>query len=262
MKEKPSHLSAQYGRQFQDQSISDAYYARPPYPQQVYDILISLIPDDQLPVLELGSGTADLTLEVARWVSHIDAVEPSEAMLQKSIEKVGDRVQNLTWHHMTAEKFEPQKSFGLVFAGQSLHWMDWPIVLPMIRRALVDDGVLAIVERRVLPRPWDRAIWQLIPQFSTNKEFTPYDLVHELASRGLFQESGRQETDPVHFEQGLEDYVESFHSRNGFSRERMSAQQAAEFDAAVRAAAQPFSVDGRIAGQVKGSVIWGRPLSP
>ena len=36
-------------------------------------------------------------------------------------------------------------------------------------------------------------------------------------------------------------YVEMFHARNGFSRQRMDAQSAAEFDAAVRELVAPFA---------------------
>ena len=96
MTKKPEHLSPQYGRQFQDRSVADAYYARPPYPGQIFDILVSLIPDSHLPVLELGSGTGDLTLEMARRVRYIDAVEPSAAMLARARERPGSNLQNLT----------------------------------------------------------------------------------------------------------------------------------------------------------------------
>jgi ubiquinone/menaquinone biosynthesis C-methylase UbiE len=45
------------------------------------DRVISLRPGGNGPVLELGSGTGDLTLGLAEHVDHADAVEPSGAML-------------------------------------------------------------------------------------------------------------------------------------------------------------------------------------
>jgi hypothetical protein len=36
------------------------------------------------------------------------------------------------------------------------------------------------------------------------------------------------------FEQSIDDYIESFHSRNGLSRERMSPEQADAFDEEAR----------------------------
>jgi hypothetical protein len=88
------------------------------------------------------------------------------------------------------------------------------------------------------------------------------DLVEELTRRGLFRELGRRRTAPVALEQSVDDYVESFHSRNGFSRERMTPASAAEFDAGVRAAVAPWARGGRIGARCSALVIWGRPSSP
>ena len=54
-------------------------------------------------------------------------------------------------------------------------------------------------------------------------------------------------------------YVEMFHARNGFSRQRMGALSAAEFDAAVRELVAPFAVDHLLTFDVTTGTTWGHP---
>jgi SAM-dependent methyltransferase len=258
-KAKPSHLGLQYAAQFRDESVARAYAARPPYPDEVFEILISLMPGRARQVLELGCGTGDLTLKLAKRVDRIDAVDFSEAMLAVAHKRAGADQANLSWHHMPAESFWSTCKYGLVCAGASLHWMDWPVLVPRVRSMLAKGGFLAIADRYVVKRPWENAVADLIPIYSTNREFEPYDLVEELSSRELFTEIGRRETVPVPFSQAVDTYVESFHSSNGFSRERMDREAAAAFDEALREIAVPWSQNGVISGKVVGRVIWGRP---
>lgn len=260
MKKKPAHLGPQYGVQFQDKSVVHAYDNRPAYPLEVFDILETLLGKSPSSLLELGAGRGDLTIELARRVDHLDAVEPSPAMLASAHRREGSQRPNLHWHQMTAEQFQPQRQYALVLAGQSLHWMDWEVVLPMIAHVLIAGGMLAIIERQVLQRPWDQTVLELIPHYSTNQDFVPYDIVEELASRHLFKEIGRNTTAPVPFEQSLDNYIEALHSSNGLSRERMSPDMAQEFDTAVRAAAKPYCPNNQVHGQVTGTIIWGEPM--
>jgi hypothetical protein len=86
----------------------------------------------------------------------------------------------------------------------------------------------------------------------------PYDIVEELTRRNLFRETGDQTTAAVPFAQSIDDYIESFHTRNGFSRSRMTAAAADAFDAAVRRLVAQHPGDGVVRGQVRATVVWGR----
>ncbi len=55
------------------------------------------------------------------------------------------------------------------------------------------------------------------------------------------------------------DYIESFHSRNGFSRERMTPQAAGAFDTAVQQLVRPFAQGQLLPLAVAATVIWGTP---
>jgi SAM-dependent methyltransferase len=259
--DRPAHLSAEFAAQFADRSVVRAYRTRPRYPAGTAEILESLLAPGPARVLELGCGTGDLTLELAPRVAALDALDVSEPMLAAARERAGAAHPNVRWHAVSAERFEPRESYALAVAAESLHWMEWSIVLPRIARWLRPGAVLAIVARELAPLPWDPELRGLVSTHSTNRGFRPYDLVEELTSRGLFRESGRRRTPPEPVEQTLSDYVESFHSRNGFSRERMAASSAAEFDESLRGAVLRHEPDGVVRGTGSALVVWGTPAS-
>jgi SAM-dependent methyltransferase len=259
---KPAHLSPEYAAQFADRAVVAAYRARPPYPEEVFELLESLVLPGARRVLELGCGSGDLTLGLAPRVAEIDALDVSEPMLEVARARAGARHSNVRWIAARVEAFEPSTRYSLAVAAESLHWMDWDVVLPRIASWLEPGAVLAIVDGRLLaPLPWDRELRALVAEHSTNRDFRPLDLVAELGQRRLFREAGRRRTSPVAIQQTIDDYVESFHSRNGFSRERMSAHSAAEFDTLLRAAVLGHCPDGAVRAELSALVVWGRPLS-
>src|SRR4249920_3280532 len=87
----------------------------------------------------------------------------------------------------------------------------------------------------------------------------PYDVVTELASRGLIAVKGSAQTEVVFYRQAVDDYVESFHSRNGFSRARLTAGRAQEFDDKVRALLGRSCPDGIVWLPVQARITWCRP---
>ncbi len=65
--------------------------------------------------------------------------------------------------------------------------------------------------------------------------------------------------DAVPMRQGVAAFIESIHSRNGFSRERMDPARAAEFDARVRDLLTPHvDADGLLALEVTATIAFGR----
>jgi SAM-dependent methyltransferase len=256
---KPTHLEPEYSSQFSDPSVARAYRVRPPYPDEVYTILDGLIVDAPRIVLELGCGLGEIARRLAAQTDRVDAVEPSHAMLELACTLPGGERRNIHWLCCTAEEFAYAPGYSLVIAAESLHWMDWQRVLPAIRGCLTPQGKLAVLDRRLDTVPWWSALQPLIPLYSTNRDFQPYDLLEELARRQLFHLEGRATTTPVLFSQSIDDYIESWHSRNGFSRERMSASRALEFDAQVRDIVMPYAQAGLLRYDVQVELAWGVP---
>jgi len=259
MKPKPKHLAPKYGAQFKDQSIVTAYRRRPPYPDETFDILTGLITSEPKRVLDVGCGTGYLARPLSQYVDAVDAVDISTNMIAQGKLFPGGDAPNLRWIEGAVEDAVLTPPYALVVAGESLHWFDWEVVLPRFHALLVDNGVLAIVYKRFSAVPWGAELGELFGQYSTNQEYEPYDLVEELTSRGLFSKLGERETTPLPYRQTVSAYVESFFARNGFSRERMGAGKADEFETAVTNLVQSYLSEETFEIQVSGYVVWGKP---
>ena len=110
--------------------------------------------------------------------------------------------------------------------------------------------------------PWGDAERELIRQYSTNRHFKQIDLVKELVDRDLMLPVGDMRTVSVSFSQTVEDYVESFHSRESMSREHMGDENVRAFDAELSRILADFADDeGTLHFQLQTRVAWGRPLA-
>jgi hypothetical protein len=136
--------------------------------------------------------------------------------------------------------------------------MDWDVVLPRFGAMLTAHGVLAILGVEQLPAPWDDELWAIRRRYSVIPNFQYHDVLKSLGDRRLFQPIGRRRTEPVSFTQSLGDYIESFHGRAAFSRERMSPQQVTAFHDEIRTLVAPLCPD-RVELQIVTEVIWGKP---
>ena len=260
MVQKPKHLAPKYGEVFKDRSVVEAYHHRPPYPAEVFDVLAGLIVAEPRNVLDVGCGTGYIARNLVDRVDRLDAVDFSRNMIEE-----GKRLPNgnnpcLHWLYGPVETVELAPPYALVTAGESLHWMDWNVVLPRFAEMLLPGGYVAIVEHETLAQPWYTALREIIPRYTTNKDYQDYDLIALLEQRGLFSKVGEKTTAPVPFTQSVEDYVESFHSRNGFSRERMGLESAKAFDEEARKLLLQFYPDGMMSLQVVAEVVWGMPV--
>jgi ubiquinone/menaquinone biosynthesis C-methylase UbiE len=269
MPPKPKHLSPEYAAWFQDPSVVAAYPHRPPYPPAVFDLLPSLIQDTPRAVLDIGCGIGDIARPLASLVERLDAVDISQPMLALGQQLPGGTHPNLTWIHSPVETAPLTPPYALITAGESLHWMAWESVLPRFAQVLTPHGLLAIIER-----DWDgqqevvrQHLRTLFRTYSANRDFQPYDLITELTERRLFQPHGQQSLGPHPWQPTIAEYIECRHSQNGFSRERMGAEQSAAFDSALQHTLLELCQTGLLALrddslqlEVRARIVWGRPL--
>jgi ubiquinone/menaquinone biosynthesis C-methylase UbiE len=259
MERKPDHLSLKNAEQFKDTSIVEVYHHRQPHPDEAISKLVTLVTDEPCTILDVGCGTGDLARRLVNQVERVDAVDFSLPMIEKGRMLPGGDHPRLNWIYGQIENVALQPPYALITAGESLHWVEWDIVLPLFQRMLTPHGFLAIVERGTEQNPWDNNLQELIQRFSTNKEYVPYNLTEELEKRHLFQQLGVLHTHPITCVQAGENYLKSIHSRNGFSRERMGAEAAKAFDEEARNVILPFLQDGQLFLSVVSTVVWGLP---
>jgi SAM-dependent methyltransferase len=257
MEPKPEFLGRQFAASFEDASVAEAYRFRPPYSPQTFDILQPLIRDKPRRVLDAGCGTGALARPLVHLAERVDAVDASPAMIDQGNKLPGGSHPQLHWLVGRIEEVHLAGPYSLITAGNSLHWMEWAVVMPLFGRLLSPNGVLAIVESANRPPPWQAALVDILRRYSTNQGFQPFQLLDELVRRGLFSEQGRMQTEPFIFQQPLEEYVESFHARSSFSRQRMKPEDAAGFDLAVEQLVRTYE-PGMVHLEIS-NVYWGLP---
>jgi len=259
VKPKPRFLGPDYASQFEDTAVAAVYRSRPPYPPETFDLILDLLPTSGGHILDIGSGTGELAIPLAERAGAVDAVEPSAAML--AVAQTQPHHELVNWHNVAAERFVYRKAYDLIVCGQCLGWLDWEVVFPSFIAALGTDGLLAIVSQQALDDfPWQSELTELIARYSTNQDFEPFHLIAGLTERRLFEECGSAETPPMTFHQPIDRFIDSVHARNGFSRERMPADDARGFDEQVRRLLTNHHPDGILRGTSVARIVWGRPL--
>ncbi|MHC4849001.1 MAG: class I SAM-dependent methyltransferase [Planctomycetota bacterium] len=248
---KPKHLTPENAAAFRLPGVAEHYPLRPPYPEEVVQRLKT-----GGVVLEMGCGTGELSRRLAPFARRVVAVDPSAAMLARARGLPGGGAVNIEWIQSSAEEFDYPERYDLILTPQSLHWMDWEVVLPKFARAL--DGALAIIPTCHARTPWGAELKRVVPNYSTMKNFDAYDLIEELERRGLFACEERIEVGPHQFRQTLDDYVGAWWSRAGFAR--LDSSSAAEFAAEVRKLVEPHARDGWIEVPVFADLALGKPL--
>ncbi|MCL4265144.1 MAG: methyltransferase domain-containing protein [Anaerolineae bacterium] len=259
MQPKPKHLETAYAEQFKDASVVHAYHCRPPYPDAMFPFLAELVKGEPKIVLDVGCGLGNIARPLSRYVDRVDGVDFSEPMIAQGKQLPDGDAPNLYWICSPIENAALTPPYGLITAGQSLHWFDWPVALPRFAELLVPGGFLVIVNRIFRQTAWSTKLLQLIAQFSTNRDYQSYNLYDELGKRQLFSKQGEKMIEPQTFTQTIDDYIEAIHSSNGFSRDRMQPEKAQAFDDAVRELLWSYVGVKRFETAVSTHIVWGFP---
>lgn len=262
---RPACRSVEFAETFKDPSVVAAYPHRPPHPPGTFALLRKLIVDRPRSLLDAGTGLGDLARQLAPDCDRVDAVDFSLDMIQAARSLPGGDDPRIRWFCSPIEEADLVGPYALITAAESLHWFDLDVVIPRFAELLTENGVLAIVRRSAYVGIRDDDI---VARSSLNRLYVGWDPVKALEESGLFKRLGQEYTRPVPWKPTAAEYIERRHSQNGFSRDRMSPEQAADFDAAMRAriaeqvrAGSVRMENGRLQGEVVGSVVWGKPMA-
>ena len=247
-------------RVWAEPDVARLYRYRAPYPPPVFEILRRLIVEPHT-ILDAGCGTGALTRHLTELASRVDAVDPSEAMIEEGRRLLGGGDPRIRWIVGPAETAPLEPPYGLITTGQSLHWMDHGVVMRRFHDALAPGGRLAALDIEwEYPPAWRDKLISIFERFSSRGPKAFLDIFEDLQRRGLFERHGFQRTSTVPFEQSIEDFIHALQSTSSLSRVTLGERTAA-FAAEVRALFASLGVD-RVAFPVAGSVVWGRPLRP
>jgi SAM-dependent methyltransferase len=198
MFQKPDYFASKHAEVFQHHSIAEAYQHRPPYSSEVFDTLADLMHGITRRVLDVGSGTGNIARHLIEHVESIDAVDFSQAMIEQGKHLPNGNHPHLHWLYGRTEEIELNPPYALVTAGESLHWMNWQIVLPRFHELLNPGGYLAIVEQETQPDPWS-LLSEIIPHYTTNTGYYPYNMIEALEQQKLLRKVGEKQTAPIPF---------------------------------------------------------------
>ena len=91
MQPKPENFGTSYAEAFKDSHVVEAYRFRPPYPQEVFAMLASLMVDEPKAVLDVGTGLGDIARPLVELVERVDAVDFSQNMIEQGKSSQGTR---------------------------------------------------------------------------------------------------------------------------------------------------------------------------
>lgn len=266
MIQQPKQFSYKYAGMFQDSSVADAYINRQPYVPETFEILAGLIDKSVAPcrILDAGCGLGQMASGLLPHADQIDAVDFSAAMVAAGKSMSYGNDPRINWIVGPIEEVSLQPPYALIVAAASLHWMPWDKTLPRFERAISANGYLALVEGHAAPDSWAEELKPLFAHYSMNRDFEPYNMLtvaDTLQQHDLFKKIDVLETQLVPFRRSVEAMVESTHAQNGFSRDRMDADLAAEFDRKMRDVLLKHCPDGEVEQQIGARVIVGKPLA-
>lgn len=142
------------------------HYARfrPDYPSGLVDDVVAEFDlDGTGRLLDLGCGTGQLTVPLARHVAEAIGMDPEDDMLAEAAERArAANVFNVSWVQGASTDLPgPYGRFRLVTMGRSFHWMDREAVVTALDRMVDVAGGIVIANDGCLIRPttaWQRAI--------------------------------------------------------------------------------------------------------
>jgi len=257
MSARPEFLNAENAMAFDDETAARAYTFRPGYPTEMFDALAGLIVGPRV-VLDAGAGTGAIARYLAAYVDRVDALDPAAAMVAqgKRLEHGDDP--RVRWILGGAEYGPLFGPYGLITTGQSLHWMDWEVVLPRFAAELAPGARLAIVDDPEAPEPWADALKPIIARYSIMRRWHQFALIPELERLGLFEREGELRIKPHAVTQTVDEYIESFHGRSSLARHRIGPAASAAFDREVR---QLLGDRESVERHMEGRVVFGRPVA-
>ena len=112
---------------------------RPTYPRQLFEFLISLVPERQA-AWDCGTGNGQVAAVLAEYFEKVYATDISENQIKHAVAKP-----NVVYKIEAAEQTSfPDELFDLITVAQAVHWFDFPRFYKEVDRTLKSGGILAV----------------------------------------------------------------------------------------------------------------------
>jgi ubiquinone/menaquinone biosynthesis C-methylase UbiE len=135
--------------------MAHAYSARPPYPQELVDVLVGLAGGQGASVVDIGAGIGHLSLPLAARGLRVTAIEPAQAMLAELEGSATARGVAVDARLASAERLPlPDASSDLVLIADALHFLDAALTGQEAGRVLKASGAVAIIQVELADTPF------------------------------------------------------------------------------------------------------------
>lgn len=201
-----------------DYSQQAAFYKyRPNYPSKVIDCIIEyadLASKTDFKVADIGAGTGNLTVLLAKYPCIITAIEPTQAMYDIG-KKRTEKLKNISWLkadgcHTTLQ----DNAFDLVTFGSSFNVLDRNKALTETARILKKNGVFSCLwNHRDLNEDFQKEVDAIIKEIVPDYEYgvRRQDQKEIIENSNLFSDIMYLEMDFT-FRQTIENYINAWRS--------------------------------------------------
>jgi len=247
------------GEAFGDREVAALYRHRPPYHAAIFAILARLLVEPRA-ILDAGAGTGALARGLVGIAARVDALDPSEAMLDEGRRLPHGDDPRLRWILGRAEDGPVDPPYGLITCGASLHWMDHDLVLPRFKAMLAPGARVAIADTENVYESSavrEESLAVIIRYSPVKDHVSTREMLDGLEKRGAFIVEGRETAPPMSLERSIDDYIGFLQSTSTLNRAVLGVH-AADFERDMRAVFARHGLD-RVRYEVVGEVAWGRP---
>jgi SAM-dependent methyltransferase len=240
------------------------YYVRyrEPYPPAFFQAImerLALHGDEAL--LDVGCGPAPLSIGIAPFVGSCTGLDPEALMIEAASAAARAAGVRLTLHSGCIEDFSADRSYDIVTIGRALHWLDRRAALDVLERVVAPSGRVQVCGSTSVESPlspWLKPYQELCNRWSNAPDRKRYCI----ESRDWFAGSRFGLVDNISVAQeqriGVDGMIGRALSRSHTSRAVLGDRQA-EFEAAIRAALEPFSQNGSLSEEiVSRAAVFGR----
>jgi SAM-dependent methyltransferase len=165
---------------------------RPGYPEQLFrDIDAVTVSSGRREALEIGCGTGQATLPVARLGYDILCLDIGANMIQVAAEKL-KAYPNVRFQNLSFEEWPlVPNSYDLVFSATAFHWVPREIGFPKAAQALKPGGALAVFSN-AHPQPFNgffeevQPIYsRVVPEWGDPRDQLPTDEKNQLECKAI-----------------------------------------------------------------------------
>ena len=118
--------------------VDSGIYAesRPRYPAELYERLVEQVPNREK-VWDVGCGNGQASVDLSRVFELVEATDVSSSQIEHSFHN-----ERVRYSVQPAEQTDfPDRNFDAVCVAMALHWFDYDLFWPEVRRVLRDGGL-------------------------------------------------------------------------------------------------------------------------